>query len=50
MVNALNALNIKKSVNTYTLTIKAIHNVFNSLFIERLFTLLIREKRFNLLV
>lgn len=36
MANALNALNIKtsleKSVNTYTLTVKGIHNVFNSLF------------------
>jgi hypothetical protein len=36
MANALNALNIKtyleKSANTYTLTVKGIYNVFNSLF------------------
>lgn len=36
MANTLNALNIKtsldKSVNTYTLTVKGINNVFNSLF------------------
>ena len=36
MTNALNALNIKtyleKSANTYTLTVKGINNVFNSLF------------------
>jgi hypothetical protein len=36
MTNALNALNIKtyleKNANTYTLTVKGINNVFNSLF------------------
>lgn len=57
MTNTLNNINIKtyleKNANTYTLTVKGINNVFNSLFpLLKKYSFFLYEKKnsFNLLV